>query len=110
MVRLLAWHRTMTWGVKSSRSTQHPPPMKGANLTDHERPHNDDAGLFRMAGPHERQLGSDTTRVRPLTQPSQDLFHHAVNHQATEHQRPNTQRDEAAMRSLRFPFDEDDCR
>ncbi len=56
------------------------------------------------------QLASDVTDVRPVTRPSRDLFLHAVNHGAAEHQRPATQRDEAAMRSLRFPFDEDDCR
>ncbi len=83
--------------------------MKGTNVTDHERPHNDGGGLFRMAGQDARQLASDTTGVRPVTQPSRDLFHHAVNHEAAEHQRPNMRRDEAAMRSLRFPFDEDDC-
>ena len=83
--------------------------MKGPNVPDHERPRNDDDALFRMAGQHERQLAPDTTGVRPVTQPSRDLFHHAVNHEAAEHQRPNTRRDEVAMRSLRFPFDEDDC-
>jgi hypothetical protein len=44
--------------------------------------------------------------VRPVTRPSRDLFHHAVDHGAAEYHRPTTQRDEAAMRSLRFPFDE----
>jgi hypothetical protein len=109
VVRPLAWHRILPWGVRSSRPTQYPPPMKGAKLTDHERPHNNGDGLFRMAGQDERHLASDTTDVKPVTQPSRDLFHHAVNHEAAEHQRPNTRRDEATMRSLRFPFDEDDC-
>jgi hypothetical protein len=82
------------------------------NVTDHVTPHNQDDGLFRVAGQaDERQLASDvTTDVRPVTRPSRDLFHHAVDHEAAEYQRPTTQRDEAAMRSLRFPFDEDDCR
>jgi hypothetical protein len=58
----------------------------------------------------ERQLMSDVADARLVTRPSRDLFPHAVNHGAGEHQRLTTQRDEAAMRSLRFPFDEDDCR
>jgi hypothetical protein len=80
-------------------------------LTDYVTPHNQDDGLFRTAGQaDERQLTSDVTDVRPVTRPSRDLFPHAVNHGAAEHQRLATQRDEAAMRSLRFPFDKDDCR
>jgi len=80
-------------------------------LTDHVTPHNQDDRLFRAAGQtDERQLASDATDVRPVTRPSRDLFPHAVHHGAAEYQRPTTQRDEAAMRSLRFPFDEDDCR
>ena len=81
------------------------------NLTDHGTPHDQDDGLFRRAvQADERQLASDVTDVRPVTRPSRDLFPDAVNHRAGEHQCPTTQRDEAAMRSLRFPFDEDDCR
>ncbi|MGH3685069.1 MAG: hypothetical protein ACRDRU_07585 [Pseudonocardiaceae bacterium] len=76
-------------------------------MTDHVTPHNQDDGLFRAAGQtDEREL--DVTDVRPVTRPSRDLFPHAV-HEAAEHQRPATQRDEAAMRSLRFPFDKDGC-
>jgi hypothetical protein len=78
-------------------------------VTDHVTPHNQDDGLFRTAEQADEQLVSDVADVRPVTRPSRDLFHHAVDHEAAEHQRPTTQRDEAAMRSLRFPFDEDDC-
>ena len=80
-------------------------------MTDHVTPHNQDDELFRTAGQaDEQQLASDVTDVRPVTRPSRDLFPHAVNHEAAKHQRPATHRDETAMRSLRFPFDEDDCR
>ena len=81
------------------------------NLTDHVTPHNQDDGLFRTAEQaDERQSTSDVSDVRPVMRPSRDLFPHAVNHGAAEHQRPAAQRDEAAMRSLRFPFDEGDRR
>jgi len=80
-------------------------------LTDHVTPRNQDDGLFRTAGQaDERQLASDGSDVRPVPRPARDLFPYAVDHGAAEHQRPATQRDEAAMRSLRFPFDENDCR
>jgi hypothetical protein len=80
-------------------------------MTDQVPPHNRDDGLFRTAGQADkRQLASDVTDVRPMTRPSRNLFHHAVNREAAERQRPTAQRDEAAMRSLRFPFDEGDCR
>jgi hypothetical protein len=82
---------------------------KRNELTDHMTPHNQDDGLFRTAGQaDEQQLASDVTGVRPTTQPSRNLFPHAVDHGAAELQPPTTPRDEAAMRSLRFPFDEDD--
>jgi hypothetical protein len=58
----------------------------------------------------EGQVASDVTDARPVTRPSRDLFHHAGDQGAVENQCPTAQRDEAAMRSLRFPFDEDDCR
>jgi hypothetical protein len=91
-------------------------------LTDQVLPHNQDGGLFRSAGQaderelasdvqaDERELASDVTDVRPMTRPSRNLFHHAGNREAGKHQQPTAQRDEAAMRSLRFPFEEDDCR
>jgi hypothetical protein len=80
-------------------------------LTDQVRSHNRDDGLFRTPGQEdERQLASDVTDARPMTRPSRNLFHHAVNRGAEEHQRPTAQRDEASMRSLRFPFDDSDCR
>lgn len=80
-------------------------------LTDHVTPRNRDDGLFRTAGQaDEDQPASDVTDAEPMTAPSRDLFHHAVNREAAKHQRPTAQRDEAAMRSLRFPFDESDCR
>jgi hypothetical protein len=82
---------------------------EGRNLTDHVTSRNQDDGLFRTAEQADEQLASDGTDVRPVTRPSRNLFHHAVDHEAAEHQRPTTQRDEATMRSLRFPFDEDDC-
>jgi hypothetical protein len=85
--------------------------MKGANLTDHVTSHDQDGGLFRTAGqPDERQLASDVTDIGPIARPSRDLFHHTINQEAGEYPRPTIQRDEATMRSLRFPFDEDNCR
>jgi hypothetical protein len=85
--------------------------MKGANLTDHVTSHDQDGGLFRTAGqPDERQLASDVTNIRPITQPSRDLFHHTIDQGAAQYPRLTIQRDEATMRSLRFPFDEDNCR
>ena len=81
------------------------------NLTDQVTPPDEDDGLFRTPGQaDERPAASDVTNVKPLMRPSRDLFHHTVKHEADRRQRPTTQRDEAAMRSLRFPFDEDDCR
>ncbi len=80
-------------------------------LTDQVTPYGQNDGLFRTAGQaEERQLASDGTDPRPITRPSRNLFHNAVNHGAAERESPTTQRDEATMRSLRFPFDEDDCR
>lgn len=80
-------------------------------LTNHVTRHNQDDGLFSIAGQaDEQELASDVTDVRPVTLPSRELFPSAVHHGAAEHQRPTTHRDEAAMRSLRFPFDEDACR
>jgi len=106
----LAWHPTTT-RVSDRRGHAAPSTDERPTLTDHVAPHNQDDGLFRTAGQaDERRLASDVTDVRPVTRPSRDLFAHAVNHGAAEPQRPATQRDEAAMQSLRFPFDEDDCR
>ena len=80
-------------------------------MTEHVTPHHQDDGLFRTAEQAEqRQPTSDVADVRPVTRPSRDLFPHAADHEAAEHERPATQRDEAAMRSLRFPFNEDDPR
>jgi hypothetical protein len=108
VVRPLAWHQTATSDV-DRRGSRALTTEERRILTDHVTPRNQDDGLFRTAGQaDEQQLASDVTDVRPMTRPSRDLFHHAVNHEAAEHQRPTTQRDEAAMRSLRFPFDEDD--
>ena len=74
--------------------------MRGANLTDHRTPHDQDDGLFRTAEPDERQLAFDVTDLRPMSRPSRILFHHAVHHEAAGHQRPILQRDEAMMREL----------
>lgn len=80
------------------------------NLTDQVTPPDEDDGLFRTPGQaDERPAASDVTNVKPLMRPSRDLFHHTVEHEADRRQQPTTQRDEAAMRSLRFPFDDDDC-
>ena len=80
-------------------------------LTDQVTPNNRDDGLFRTAGQEdERQPASDVTDARPMTRPSRNLFHHAVNREAEEDQQPTAQRDEASMRSLRFPFDDSGCR
>ena len=95
---------------RTETSTQQRRPMRGANVTDQVTPHDQDDGLFRTAGPDERQFASEGTDDRPMTRPSRNLFYNAANHEPAEHQRPATQRDEATMRSLRFPFDEDDCR
>jgi hypothetical protein len=45
-----------------------------------------------------------------MTRPSRNLFDHAVDREAAKPQHPRVQRDEASMRSLRFPFDDSDCR
>lgn len=88
-------------------ATRHPTTDERRILTDHVTPHNQDDGLFRAAGhAEERQPASDATDVKPVTRPSRDLFLHAVDQEVAEHHQPATQRDEAAMRSLRFPFDE----
>jgi len=80
-------------------------------VTDHVTPHHQDDGLFRTAGQaDERQAAPDVADVKPVARPSRDLFHQAVHHDAAEPQRPTPQRDEEVMRSLRSPFDEDDCR
>lgn len=85
-------------------------PTERRNLTDQVTPHDEDDGLFRTPGQADEQpAASDVTNVKPLMQPSRDLFHHTIKHEADRRQRPTTQRDEAAMRSLRFPFDEDGC-
>ena len=109
------WHGTQPQHrVSDRRGHAAPRPNERRTLTDHVTQHNQDDGLFRAAGQVEeqqkRQLASDVTDVRPVMPPSRDLFPHAVNHGAAEHQRPTTKRDEAAMRSLRFPFDEEDRR
>src|SRR5581483_1493402 len=97
-----AWRRT--GGIYAAKRRS----MRGANLTDHITPHNQDNGLFRVAGPvGERRLGSERARMRPVSRPSWNLFPDAVNHEVAEHQRRPPRRDEAMMRSLRFPFDED---
>jgi hypothetical protein len=104
------WHGTQPrHRVSGRRGHAVPTTDERRTLTDHVASHVQDDGLFRAVG-QEWQLASDVTDVRPVTRPSRDLFPHTVNHGAAEHQRPATQRDEAAMRSLRFPFDEDDCR
>ncbi|MGH3850483.1 MAG: hypothetical protein ACRDRT_12415, partial [Pseudonocardiaceae bacterium] len=69
-------------------------------MTDYVTPYNQDDGLFSMAGPaDEGQVASGVADVRPVARPSRDLFHQAVKHEAAEHQRSATQRDEVAMRS-----------
>jgi hypothetical protein len=97
--------------VSERRGPGAPTTDEGRTLTDHVTQYNQGEGLFRVAGQaDERQLASEVADVRPVTRPSRDLFPHAVAHGAAEHQRPATQRDEAVMRSLRFPFDGDDWR
>ena len=106
------WHSTQPRHRVSDRRG-HPAPTtdERRTLTDHVTPYNPDDGLFRTAEQaEERQLTSDVADVRLVTRPSRDLFPHAVDDGAAERERPATQRDEAAMRSLRFPFDEDDPR
>ena len=106
------WHGTQPRHRGSDRRGHAAPTTdERRTLTDHVTPHHQDDGLFRTAEQaDEQQLTSDVTDVRPVTRPSRDLFPHAVDDGAAEHERPATQRDEAAMRSLRFPFDEDDPR
>lgn len=83
--------------------------LRGTNLTDHAIPHIQDNGLFRAAGPaQERLRASERARMRPVSRPSCNLFPDAVNHEIAGHQQLTPQRDEAMMRSLRFPFTEDD--
>jgi hypothetical protein len=83
--------------------------MERRDLTDQVTPHDENDGLFRTPGQaDERPATSDTTNVKPLVRPSRDLFPHTVKSEADRRHRPTTQRDEAAMRSLRFPFEEED--
>jgi hypothetical protein len=85
--------------------------MERRNLTDQMTPHDENDGLFRTPGQSdERPTTSDMTNVEPLMPPSRDLFPHTGKSEADRRHRPTTHRDEAAMRSLRFPFDEEDCR
>lgn len=92
-----AWHPTTSW-VSDRRGHAAPTTIERHTLADHIAPHNQDGGLFRTARQaDERQLASDAADARPLTRPSRDLFPHAVNHGAAEHQRPPTQRDEEAI-------------
>lgn len=104
------WHRYRDMGVRVSRPIGHPTTDGRRKLTDHITPHYQDDELFRTAGQADEQQASDVTEVKPVSRPSRDLFPHAVNHRAAEERRPETQRDEEAMRSLRFPFDKDNCR
>jgi hypothetical protein len=83
--------------------------LRGTNLTDHTAPHNQDNGLFRAAEPaQERLLALERAHIKLVSRPSWNLFPDAVSHEVAGHQRLTPQRDEAMMRSLRFPFDEDD--
>lgn len=76
-------------------------------MTDHVTPHNHEGGLFRTADQaDEQQMASDVADVKPVARLSRDLFQPAVDRQTAQDQHPTTQRDEATMRSLRFPFDE----
>jgi len=86
--------------------------MNGDNLTEQisRRSQSDDdrqakhQGLFRAAGPGS---GEQHPKARSIVaaQPSWDVFSHASEYDVAEQQRPATQHDEVAMRSLRLPFE-----
>lgn len=89
--------------------------MKGDNLTEQisRRIQPDDGrqakhrGLFRAAG---QEVGERHPAARPITpsdvaQPSWDVFSHASEYDVAELQRPATQHDQVAMRSLQLPFE-----
>ncbi len=88
--------------------------MKGDNLSEqisrHTQPDDrrqaNDQGLFRAAG-------QDTEGRQPATrptfsaaaQPSWAVFSNGSDYDVAEQQRPATEHDEVAMRSLRLPFE-----
>ncbi len=81
------------------------------DLADHVTPHDHGDELFRTAEPaDELQAPSDVAEVRPVTRPSRDLFHQVGDPDAATRLHPTLERDESVMRSLRFPFDEGNCR
>lgn len=97
-------------GAATRHSTK-PRTKERRTLTDPVTPHGQDNGLFHAAERQDtRRVASGLTDVRPRTRPSRNLFHHDGNREAAKLQQPIIQRDEAAMRSLRFPFNHGDCR
>jgi hypothetical protein len=88
---------------------------KGGNLTEQSslNIHSDDRrqaqqhGLFRAADQlaEDHHASARSIASGAAAQPSWDVFSHASEYDVTEQQRSATPHDEAAMRSLRLPFD-----
>mgnify|MGYP001797481489 CR=1 FL=1 len=89
--------------------------MKGDNMSEqisrHTQPDDrrqaNDQGLFRAAG---QDTGGRQPAARPITfgaaaQPSWDVFSNGSEYDVAEQQRPTSQHDEVAIRSLRLPFE-----
>lgn len=89
--------------------------MKGDNLTEQisRRTQPDDGrqakhqGLFRAAGQEAGERDPAARSIAPsvVAQLSWDVFSHASEYDVAEQQRPATQHDEVAMRSLQLPFE-----
>jgi hypothetical protein len=88
---------------------------KGGDLTEQSSRHihSDDRrqaqqhGLFRAAGQlaEDQHAAARSIASGATSQPSWDVFSHASEYDVAEQQLSETQHDEAAMRSLRLPFD-----
>ncbi len=87
--------------------------MRGDNMSEQISRHQPDdlrqanQGLFRAAG---QDTEGRQPAARPITfgaaaQPSWAVFSNGSDYDVAEQQRPATQHDEVAMRSLRLPFE-----
>jgi len=89
--------------------------MKGDNVTQQSPRHTQPEdrrqvqhhSLFRAAGqqPEDRDPAARSITLSAAAHPSGDVFSHASEYDVAEQQRPATQHDEVAMRSLRLPFE-----
>jgi hypothetical protein len=103
----LGWATTQRWYLAKM--------MKGDNVTQQSPRHTqpDDRrqvqhhSLFRAADPQaeDRHPATRSITLSAAAHPSGDVFSHASEYDVAEQQRPATQHDEVAMRSLRLPFE-----